>query len=271
MMLLLTLSLVPAPTLAATTPGSVSIWSDSSCGDDDTIAFSEPRAIELNQTLVPDTCHNLPRSGHSYIVDEWALCDDGQEATWYYFDDRDCPGAEGITEVPNASITSAGIELRGLCLALVDFASVGFFCRGLGKGGSGSGAGSGAGSSSVPQPSSVQVTSRSDLVAGPSPTQVIDSSTPTVTSRSDLVISATGTPLIPGSSPTAPLYTILDTSGYTLAPTTGTAAPTGTGVPPTPAPSPFTGGAAAAGRTVPLGIVIVACVFFGMGIGNNLM
>ncbi|KAI4178881.1 MAG: hypothetical protein L6R41_008160, partial [Letrouitia leprolyta] len=55
MMLLLTLSLVPAPTLAATTPGSVSIWSDSSCGDDDTIAFSEPRAIELNQTLVPDT------------------------------------------------------------------------------------------------------------------------------------------------------------------------------------------------------------------------
>ncbi|KAI4171634.1 MAG: hypothetical protein LQ343_004112 [Gyalolechia ehrenbergii] len=207
---------------AATGRGSVSLWSDSSCGDDFTLAFSEPRIIDLNYTLPADTCHNLARSAHSYSVTKRPICNDGREADFSYYSSRDCPE----DETRSLSTTNVdGYSLDGLCLALVTFDSVAFVCEGVGSGDSNSN------SDSTTQSSPV-VTSRSDLVVGPTPT---------------------ATPVAPGSSLTAPLYTVLDTSAYTLAPTgtvgpsSGQPSPTG-GFP--PSPSPFTG--VAAGRGVSL-------------------
>ncbi|KAL8996700.1 MAG: hypothetical protein Q9188_006505 [Gyalolechia gomerana] len=218
---------------AATGQGSVSLWSDSSCGDDSTIAFSEPRIIDLNYTLPTDTCHNLARSAHSYTVTERPICNDGREADFNYYRSRDCPEARTRPFPANDD----GYSLDGYCLALVTFDSLAFVCEGVGRGSSDGG--------STTQSSPV-VTSRSDLVVGPTPT---------------------ATPVAPGSSLTAPLYTILDTSAYTLAPTgtvgsTGTVGPSSGQPSPTggllPSPSPFTG--AAAGTEVSLMGVFVLVV-----------
>ncbi|KAL9025690.1 MAG: hypothetical protein Q9196_005527 [Gyalolechia fulgens] len=214
------------PALAATGQGSVSLWSDSSCGDDGTFAFSEPRIIDLNHTLPADTCYNLARSAHSYSVTERSMCNDGREADFSYFSSRDCPQEE--TRSLPASLD--GSSPSGLCLALVSFDSVAFVCAGVGSGESNSDSKSG----STTQFSPI-VTSRSDVVLGPTPTLSI------VTSRSDLVLGPSPTLSTPSSGPTAPLYTVLDTSGYTLAPTEtagpSSGQPSPTGMLP---PSPFT-------------------------------
>ncbi|KAL8934991.1 MAG: hypothetical protein Q9216_005640, partial [Gyalolechia sp. 2 TL-2023] len=233
-LLLLCLILNPTATLAAITgQGSVSTWSDSSCADPsfDTYAFSEPRVIELNHTLPANSCHNLARTAHSYRVDFRPLCDDGSEADFNYYTSADCP-VEETRSLGSAGLGGGGggeFDTNGLCLALVAFDSFQFFCEG-----GGGGVGGGDDATSI-EPAAPVVTSRSDLVVGPTDLPTVPSFTdlvigptepvppsPVVTSRSDLVVGPT--PLPPGSSFTAPPYTVLDTSGYTLAPT-----PTATG------------------------------------------
>ncbi|KAL8935286.1 MAG: hypothetical protein Q9211_004774 [Gyalolechia sp. 1 TL-2023] len=215
------------PALAATGQGSVSLWSDSSCGDDGTFAFSEPRIIDLNRTLPADTCHNLARSAHSYSVTERPMCNDGREADFSYYGSRDCPQEE--TRSLPASLD--GLSPSGLCLALVTFDSVAFVCAGVGSG-----------------------ESNSDSKSG-STTQF----SPIVTSRSDVVLGPTPTLSTPSSGPTAPLYTVLDTSGYTLAPTE-TAAPSSgqpspTGMLP---PPPFTDSISNSGSTTQLSPIVTS-------------
>ncbi|KAL8721914.1 MAG: hypothetical protein Q9225_001510 [Loekoesia sp. 1 TL-2023] len=214
-------------TFAATGQGSVSLWSDSSCGqEEDAIAFSEPGIIDLNLTLSADTCHNLGRAAHSYIVDDRPTCDNGTIAAWAFYNGNNCQ-RKGFGPALNA--VSYDNDYDGSCLALVEFNSIAFICDGVSQG---------ASNSTPPsQPSSI-------------PAAVPDTA----------AFTPTATPIAPSNSPTAPIYTIPGTPANTLAPS-GTAGPSAgqpfpTGsLPPSPSPSPFTG--AASGLKISLASVLL--------------
>lgn len=220
--LLLCLLTLPLPSSAATGQGSVSLWSDSGCGGGDTLAFTEPVVISLNKTLNADTCGDLPREAHSYRVDRRPTCANGTPARFEYYDDHNCQTTGYLS---NAMGEGGGFtEYDGYCLALVQFASMAFICKGIGEGDTSS-------TTIVTSTDSFEPTSASS-------TESLPVNTPT-----------TDLPVVSTFSATAPLYTYSSTSmGYSAVPT-GTqpssgVLPSGTGgsSPPLPSPSPFTGG-----------------------------
>lgn len=214
--------------LAATGQGSVSFWSNSDCAQGDTLAFTEPVVIALNDTLDADICSNLPREAHSYLVDKAPICDDGIAAAFAYYGGLNCQ-EKGFGPALNQLLDSD--EIEGECLALVTFASVAFICDGIGEG-------------ETPQPAtttSVYSSVSSSIVSvGPAPTV---------------------TPIAPSLSTTTPLYTLpsLSTSGPTGTQPSSGIVPYQTGGLPPPSPSPFTG--AASGIKAPVLVVLLAFGF----------
>ncbi|KAL8711388.1 MAG: hypothetical protein Q9220_004286 [cf. Caloplaca sp. 1 TL-2023] len=222
------LSLIPCLALAASGSGSVSLFSNSDCGEGDTLPFTTPTVIALNYTLSADTCHTLDRAVHSYRVDYRPTCTEGSNATFSYYSGQDCqkgdyedgggPAYSGST----GGTSSAGFSIDGLCLALVEFNSFAFVCEGVGRGDA-SATSEVAGQQSSTSPATPDTTSTLSSAVQEKPT---------------------ATPVTPGTSITAPPYT---TSPAVVAPGaagigTGTSTPTG-GLVPQPSPSPFTGAA----------------------------
>ncbi|KAL8677439.1 MAG: hypothetical protein Q9186_006125 [Xanthomendoza sp. 1 TL-2023] len=121
---------LPSFVSAATGKGSVSLYSDSGCNQfDDDFATSQPIIIAENYTIEADTCGVLPRNAHSYLVTQHPTCSNGGQGYFTYFTSKDC-----VTKRPlpaaEATDTANDDKTTGVCLSLVDIASLAFVCAG---------------------------------------------------------------------------------------------------------------------------------------------
>ena len=119
--------------------GILSLWSDSGCNSKgSTPHFSEPDPIALNFTLGPDTCGVAGAAVHSYKIQRYAVCDDGVNSGFTYWDRDNCT-QNPTDENPDpargdqtfASSGRGGREFVDQCLALTAFNSFVFYCAGV--------------------------------------------------------------------------------------------------------------------------------------------
>ena len=214
-LLLAILPIFSLPTLVTSQErdGVIGLWSDSECNSKgNTLHFSEPDPIALNFTLDPDTCGVPFNTVHSYKVRSFAVCENGTEARFSYYDSDDCtppPTDEdgtGLLRRQMGMTGDTGFDIKGQCLALVAFNSFAFECDGVFTQ-----------TKRVPLPGSDDSDSSTESDGDAAPTSNEDSASPTSYSASSSSISAT-IPALSSTTAQPPYFTGASNSSVANAP-----------------------------------------------------
>ncbi|MCJ1460716.1 hypothetical protein MMC28_011098 [Mycoblastus sanguinarius] len=246
---------------AASGQGSVSLWSDSECGqfDDqfDATTFGERDPVALNYTLPIDTCGTPGAAAHSYQLTQVPSCANGTEASFNFYNGENCQ-AQGFGPALN-SIDTDPSEFVGVCLALVEFRSVAFVCKGIGQGGGQQGSSSTSTlASSSTAPTSTVASLPSTLTSSSSATSTSNLASSSGTLAPTTTPLASATPIAPSAKVTSPIYTTsvgnkplgslpAGTAPFGTNPSGGLPSPSGSAI--KPSPSSFTGAASEVGRS----------------------
>lgn len=239
--------------------GSVSLWSDSECNSyGTTLHFSEPDPIVLNFALDPDTCGVPSATVHSYKVKTFAVCANGTEADFSYYNSANCtkpptdenpPSRRGLVERDGMGRRQLGSPGFGngrtpvdTCLALVAFNSFVFKCEGVSR--------------------PVKYTSVSG--SQPATTSSATSTTPFSTPTSRSTISSSAQP----PSSTQPLSSSLlpppSSTGSLNSTSNLNSSSQASASPPSPTSAPFEGGAARVSAWLGSGFLGLMLLFGGL-------